>query len=195
MSAVEGRTAAGCPILELPLVEYPEVPPVNGMTDYSHLWSYLYSSDLRWSYGAVKGTSQGAWGMSVKDDPAALLAEARAAGFCGMQFDTSALADRAELVDELAVFGLPDVVSSSGRWLYFDLTGLKADEHVVVPISGFSVASADSADPAVLWWMIAEDATLVVRGAPDRVGGGGSGLVAPPCGPGHHRRRRGGCAR
>ncbi len=183
MSAVEGRTSAGCPILELPLVEFPEVPPVNGMADYSHLWSYLYSSDLRWSYGAVKGTSQGAWGMAVKDDAAVLLAEAKAAGFCGMQFDTSALANRAELVDELAAFGLPDLVSSSGRWLYFDLSGFGQGEYVVVPISGFSVASADSPDPSVLWWMVEEDASLTVRGAPSTSVDVVLDLVAPPCGP------------
>lgn len=181
-SAVEQHLAKGCAVLELPLVPYPEYPAINRMSDYSHLWTYVYSDDLRWSYGAMKGTPLGEWGMDAADDPAQLLVRARAAGFCGIQVDTWAFANMSEGVDEQTAFGDPDIVSSSGRWAFFDLTGPLSGEYSVEPGAGFAVA-AQTASLPVVWWMVEDTATLAVHGAPGAQVQVELDVSSAPCGP------------
>lgn len=182
VAEVEQQAGGGCPILELPLVPYPENPPINRMADYSHLWTYIYSSDLRWSYGAMKGTPMGDWGTEAPADPADLLAIAREARFCGIQVDTWSFANMSEAVDEQRAFGNPDIVSSSGRWAYFDLTGPLPGEYAVEPGSGFAVAVVPTS-PDVAWWMVAETAEIIVEGKPGTRVDVNLTLSSPPCGP------------
>jgi len=40
--------------LQLPIIAFPEEPPVYGMSDYSHFLPSLYSERFSWSYGSVK---------------------------------------------------------------------------------------------------------------------------------------------
>ena len=181
VSQLEGRLAERCPVLELPLVPYPESPPVNGMTDYSHLWTYVYSEGLRWSYGGLKGTSNGQWGQDAADDPSALAARAQEAGFCGVQVDTKSFASDADLVKYLEALGYPDLTSSSGRWLYFDLGGFVGDEFYYEPAGGFSSREVDR-EGRPYWWMTSPSATVAVWGAANETIAVGLDLVAPPCG-------------
>lgn len=183
VAAVEQHVAADdCAILQLPLVPYPENPAINRMTDYSHLWTYVYSDSLRWSYGAMKGTPQGDWGEDVRDDPQELLKRAREAGFCGIQVDTWAFANMSEAVGEQSAFGNPDIVSSSGRWAFFDLTGPLPDEYSIQPESGFSVAAQTVSLP-VTWWMVDRAGKLQVTGVPGAQVDVDLSLSSPPCGP------------
>ncbi|MBF4561672.1 hypothetical protein ITJ43_05925 [Microbacterium sp. VKM Ac-2870] len=182
VDAVEEHVPDGCAVLELPLMLYPEAPPINRMGDYSHLWTYIYSDTLRWSYGAMKGTSLGDWGMDVKDDPQQLLERARAAGFCGIQVDTWAYGNLAEAVGAQRAFGSPEIVSSSGRWAFFDLDGPQPADDVVSPETGFTVATQTASLP-VSWWMLSEQSTLRVEGTPGARVRASLTLSAPPCGP------------
>lgn len=181
VDAVEAHTSDGCPILELPLMSYPESPPINRMSDYSHLWTYVYSDDLRWSYGAMKGTALGDWGTGVEGDPSAMLGLARQTGFCGVQVDTFAFASLADEVDEQRAFGDPDIVSSSGRWAFFDLTGPLPGEFSLAPSTGFTVATQTAGLP-VTWWMTAPEATVSVYGAPGSRVEAHLTVSSPPCG-------------
>lgn len=168
-------------ILELPLVAYPESPPVNAMTDYSHLWTYLYSQDLRWSYGGIKGTSEGQWGFENSDDPRVLADRALDAGFCGIQVDTASFASGADAQKYIAALGYPDFASSSGRWVFFELGGFSAGEYVLEPVEGFSAMEADP-DGRPYWWMTSAKGLLEVRGAPATMTALTVDLFAPPCG-------------
>lgn len=82
---LEARLAQGCPILQLPLHEYPEGGPVNNMGDYALMIPYLVSEDLRWSYGGFKGTREGTWGLDMRDDIQALARAGQDAGFVASQ--------------------------------------------------------------------------------------------------------------
>jgi phosphoglycerol transferase len=55
---VEKLAGENALIFQLPVVPFPENPPVVNMTDYEHLRGYLHSETLRWSYGGVKGREQ-----------------------------------------------------------------------------------------------------------------------------------------
>jgi phosphoglycerol transferase len=52
---IEAELGSNAMIFQLPVVPFPESPPVEKMTDYEHLRGYLHSSSLKWSYGGVKG--------------------------------------------------------------------------------------------------------------------------------------------
>ena len=52
---IEAKLGSNAMIFQLPVVPFPESPPVEKMTDYEHLRGYLHSSSLKWSYGGVKG--------------------------------------------------------------------------------------------------------------------------------------------
>jgi phosphoglycerol transferase len=52
---IEQRVGTNASVFQLPIVPFPENPPVVNMTDYDHLRGYLHSSTLNWSYGGVKG--------------------------------------------------------------------------------------------------------------------------------------------
>lgn len=181
VDAVQARTEAGCPVLQLPLALFPEVLPPNGIGPYEELLPYLYSADLRYSYGAFKGTEFGDWGRDIAGDPTALLAAAQKAGFCGIEVDTRGWDSPDDAVAALNAFGLPDVVSSSGRWWYFDLTGPLAGEYTYAAGLGFSAALDDPAGS--VWWLLADRGTVEIRGrANDRLVASLK-WVAPPCGP------------
>lgn len=121
VAQLEADLADRCPILELPLTVYPEGLPVGAMGLYAHLWPYIYSDDLRWSFGGVKGTKEGNWGLDLVDDPNRLVQAARQAGFCGVQLDLAGLTPE-QVASYEQLLGGSDMTSSSGRWRYFDLS-------------------------------------------------------------------------
>lgn len=117
----EARLDPGCPVLQLPVVAFPEMPPVQKMPDYTHLWPYIYSSQLRWSYGAMKNTTAAEWQSRLPQDVPGILAEARRAGFCGIHLDQDGYADDTVERELNELLGEPIVMSSSGRWQLFEI--------------------------------------------------------------------------
>src|SRR5262249_14253134 len=55
---MQRRFSGGSMVFELPYVPFPEWPPVHRMLDYELVRPYLHSTDLRWSYGAMRGRPQ-----------------------------------------------------------------------------------------------------------------------------------------
>lgn len=45
----------GGAIYQLPYFPFPETPPLHNLLDYGHFRGYLHSSNLKWSYGGMKG--------------------------------------------------------------------------------------------------------------------------------------------
>ncbi|MET0728640.1 MAG: hypothetical protein ABWZ76_10135 [Acidimicrobiales bacterium] len=52
---VDDRLPPGAPVFQLPVMEFPEVPPVLGVGAYSHALAYVHAPELRWSFGAMRG--------------------------------------------------------------------------------------------------------------------------------------------
>jgi hypothetical protein len=61
VASMEGRLPKRAMVFELPVCEYPEVPPVGEMLDYEHFRPFLYSDSLRFSYGSDKGRTRERW--------------------------------------------------------------------------------------------------------------------------------------
>jgi hypothetical protein len=62
---LESRLNSGAMVFELPVMPFPESPPIGRMLDYEHLRPYLYSRALRFSYGSEKGREQEEWQNEV----------------------------------------------------------------------------------------------------------------------------------
>jgi phosphoglycerol transferase len=108
-------------VLSLPIIEFPESPPVNGMLDYDEFWPYVSSSNLRFSYGVLKKTDwagfQAQFAGDITPDSIALLTDA---GVCGILVDTFGYPDHAaSLVAHLQeLTGSTAIASPAGRWEY-----------------------------------------------------------------------------
>jgi len=97
VSALEARLPRGGMVFELPVVPFPESPPVNLMGDYEHLIPYLHSQRLRFSYGTVKGRGSENWQHVVERLPAGELAgQLEREGFDAIWVNRRGYADRAE---------------------------------------------------------------------------------------------------
>ena len=132
---------AGAQVFQLPIIPFPEHPPVHGMIDYDHLRGYLHSDTLGWSYGGVKGRAAD-WQQRLVGLPPAELATALAgAGFDAIWVDR--LGFGPELTEIEAALGPPELVSPDGRVAIHDLRPL-ADELLVAPGSA-EVARAAAA--------------------------------------------------
>lgn len=126
VNRAEQQLAANCPVLELPISMYPEEFPIERSADSSELLPYLYSTDLRWSYGGVKTTEEGRWAKkNLEKPPAEQVALAKNAGFCALQLDMFGYPVAAEhevRATYTKLLGNPISVSSDKRWMMFRLS-------------------------------------------------------------------------
>ena len=177
---LEGHLTEGCPILQLPLMEFPEAAPINRLRDYSLMIPYLVSEDLRWSYGGVKGTREGTWGLDLRDDIQGLADAGQREGFCGVVVDTTSFASPADLQRYTNILGAPDLASERGRWLYFEWLD---DQMVptITPVSGFSGAEGDPTD--LFWWQVEGKSVVALSGMPAGTSHADLEFGPTPCGP------------
>ena len=121
---IQGLMPPGAMVFQLPMVPYPEHPPVHRMYDYDHGRGYLHSKHLRWSYGAVKGREGEAWQRWVAAKPTPEMIDTlAAAGFSGLYLNRAGYADRGmRLSGEIStVLNQPPLRTHDDRLLFFDL--------------------------------------------------------------------------
>jgi hypothetical protein len=126
VAAVERRLPRGASVYQLPYVPFPESETAEA-NDYGQLRGYLHSSDLRWSYGAMKGR-QTDWNAIVSTLPLRFVLPAvTAIGFDGVSVNRSGYpGDAKALVADLAHRLRQRPLSSSDReFLFFDLRPLR----------------------------------------------------------------------
>ena len=118
---VEETAGENALIYELPFMQFPEVPPINGMADYQPAIGYLYTDTVRWSYGGVKGRNPSAEQLAIDEGMSeAFLQGILDAGFTGVYIDTKGFSDGGAAVNAYytETLGLTPIVSSDG-WLYY----------------------------------------------------------------------------
>lgn len=123
VQAIEQLLPKHAAVFQLPIVSYPERPAVIQMADYDLFRGYLQSSNLRWSYGAMRGRPSD-WTPDLAGRPLAdLLDRVTAAGFDGLYIDRYGFADHAtQLEIELTrLIGPAALFSRDGRMSFFDL--------------------------------------------------------------------------
>jgi hypothetical protein len=102
-------------VFQLPVMRYPEAQPIQRMTDYAHFRPYLFSRDLRYSYGAVKGRGLDDWQLAVERlEAPQMLAALEKFGFAAIYINRQGYADRATaMLAALAAAGRPDILESA----------------------------------------------------------------------------------
>jgi phosphoglycerol transferase len=126
---VETAVPAGTMVYQLPYVPFPEEGVYRGMTDYDEFRPYLHSHRLRWSYGAMRDRPADVWhrdllGLTLAERLPALAL----AGFGGVYVDRAGYADHGAAVEaELGqLLAVPPIISSGGRFAFFDMAGYNA---------------------------------------------------------------------
>jgi hypothetical protein len=113
---------ADCPILQLPVVAFPEGWEDSGrMGVYDHMWMPVYAPEYRWSFGIVKSTAE--WNdfqsrYSADLPLTTVFQNARTDGFCAVHVDELG-AGRETRLDVEAV--LRAEVAHEGRWFLYRL--------------------------------------------------------------------------
>ncbi len=129
VSAVQRHVPRGAMIFQLPYLQFPENGgPLYGMQDYEEAAGYLFSDDLRWSYGVMKGRPQD-WARPLTRYPLPLVARGAAvAGFAGVYVNRTGYSDGGVGVDGTLrqITGPPVVTSSDGTLELYDLQPLAA---------------------------------------------------------------------
>lgn len=118
---VEAFAPPGCPILDLPVLPFPENGPIGGMKDYDPLWLYLQSTDLRFTYGVPKFQPEATWQAQFAQPlTPELLDVARKAGICGIAIDTAAYGgpDQPDVMKMRYLVGGTPIQSPSRRWMF-----------------------------------------------------------------------------
>lgn len=162
----QAQLPAGCGIFNHPPTPFPESPTVEDMGDYSHLLAYLYVDGHPMSYGAVKGTPQSLWQLSLPRDAAALSGRLSRMGFCAILVDANGLPHEQRSMDAWKeVLGEP-IAIAMGRWFLFRLpraparsdalaagsveASALAGDVVAVPVNASS--GVEVVDGSMLWW-------------------------------------------
>ncbi|NTW38273.1 MAG: hypothetical protein HGA44_00060 [Cellulomonadaceae bacterium] len=126
---VESVIGSEAAVFTLPYAPFPENPPIVNMPDYSHLRGYIHSN-LKWSYGGIKGELSSWQPVALEDGIAAALPRLVAAGFDAVYINRNGYEDHgAQLeADIVAVIGNEaPLVNSDGSLATYDLRSY-ADE-------------------------------------------------------------------
>ncbi len=116
-------------VFQWPLMDYPESQRIGTMWHYDHLMAFLYSRDLRFSYGDCRNRPESQWQIHlVGKSPEVIAGDLRRYGFGAIWLNTNGLNPQ-----ELARWRnwrTPDFRSSKkDLWIYY----LKPDPHPQLP--------------------------------------------------------------
>lgn len=127
------KIANDCPVLQLPVLRYPEGGAINGLSDYDHFWLYLTNPERNYSYGAVKGTQQANWQEKIdKKSITKILNQASAIGYCAIILDLRAYENLVETGNLwIKAAGKPLAVSSNTRLAAFKVDSQKTNSAAI----------------------------------------------------------------
>ncbi len=116
---MESALPKGGMVFQLPVMDFPE-SPAPGVPAYDNYRPYLYTKDLRFSFGTDKGRPQSAWQRVVAGmPPARQIAALERYGFSGIYVDRDGFSDRGEsLLSQYKAAGATDVIESPLKDLF-----------------------------------------------------------------------------
>jgi phosphoglycerol transferase len=117
--SMEAALPKGGMVFQLPVMDFPE-SPIPGVSAYDHFRPYLYTHDLRFSFGTDKGRAQAAWQrVIVGMPPSAQIAALERYGFSAIYINSAGYQDRGEkLLNDYKAAGRTEVIQSPLKDLY-----------------------------------------------------------------------------
>ena len=103
---IQGVLQPGCSVLQLPIMMSPEGGQVGDVGNGEHYWLPLLTKDLKWSYGAGKGTIEGSfWQNYAGANTSIAIQKAKELGFCAVLVNLQGQLNREEIV---SILGTPE---------------------------------------------------------------------------------------
>ena len=100
VEAIERTLPDGGALYQLPYMPFPEVPPLNNLPDYGLAKGYLHSSNLKWSYGGIKGREGDLFFRNLSVTPIDHQIEViKKLGFAGIYIDRRGFKDSGEATE------------------------------------------------------------------------------------------------
>jgi hypothetical protein len=132
VSTIEGKLRSQAMIFQLPVMDFPEVPPLLGVSDYEQLRPYFFSRRLRFSYGSDKGRYRERWQSEAEQlGPQGLVTVLENYGFSAVLINRKGYADRAQsLLQGLNAAGRANVLAESSDFICI---ALSPAPHPVLP--------------------------------------------------------------
>jgi hypothetical protein len=114
---MEENLFAGAMIFQLPVMRFPETPPVVSVRSYEHFRPYLHTRNLHYSYGDDKGRGRDEWQFLVESLPASeMIGDLEKFGFAAVYINRKGYDDRgASLIEALKTAGRSHLIESSAR--------------------------------------------------------------------------------
>jgi hypothetical protein len=119
VSKMEKSLPKGAMVFQLPVVDFPEAPAVERMTDYEQLRPYLHSHWLRFSYGSDKGRPRERWQKEAEQSGAqSLVKTAERYGFSCLLINRFGYQDSAaSFLENLRAIDRGDVIAESYKFV------------------------------------------------------------------------------
>jgi hypothetical protein len=127
---VDAIVSDGEMVYELPFIPFPENPPVVEMPDYELAMGYIYTNNIRWSYGGLRGRNTEAQELYLDEGRSKrFIKKIQDQGFVGVYLDTKGYEDNGEAVIDFytSELGLTPIISADGWLYYYDIRGVKID--------------------------------------------------------------------
>ena len=117
VAQMEAALPAGAMVFQLPIMEFPEAP-APGVPPYDHFRPYLYSKQLRFSYGSMKGRPREQWQKDLGTVPfEKAIEQIKERGFAAIYINRNGFPDKGkQFVDKLRGMGFdkPAIESAAG---------------------------------------------------------------------------------
>lgn len=120
---VSSHVEPGCPIYQMPNIDFPENPPVNKLPDYELLFPAILDPSHKWSYATMKNTAAAAELRFLRDTPVQHLPSMLSAkGFCAIHYDARAYETDETFNQLVRAFGPPISIGFDDQWRAFRVT-------------------------------------------------------------------------
>jgi len=125
VAQMEAALPAGAMVFQLPIMEYPE-SPLPGVPPYDHFRPYLYSKQLRFSFGSMKGRPREQWQQNLGKVPFEnAIEQIKERGFAAIYINRNGFPDKGRQFEEkLRSLGFekPAIESAAGDLVCIPLT-------------------------------------------------------------------------
>jgi len=128
---LDKNLGSNCPVLQLPVMKFPESGSIGTISDYDPFWLYLTNPERKYSYGAVKGTQQANWQDRIETKTVKKIAsQAASVGYCAVVVDFRGYESTVDTGNAwIKVAGKPIAVSKSTRLAAFKIEPKLANKY------------------------------------------------------------------
>lgn len=125
--SVEDNFEKNAMVYQLPCLKFPEAGAINGVSDYKHFIGYLFTDNLRWSYGAVRGRNTQYVELNIDDGMSyRFVKELQKKGFSAVYIDVDGYADGgSQIIGFYDSLGISPIISDDGKLYTYDIRNVE----------------------------------------------------------------------